>query len=444
MSHSRGSRPRHQAGERLRLPVGPVLPDARVRLSDDLDGLAGEPLDHLEGLPGGELLPEPLVEEQRGERQDHLAVDVVLAVERGSVADPDRLLALETRPVGEGALVQIGLAVDPVQGGELEPRAARDDVEQVLHEALALLEVAQPPEGVEGVVGIAEPAIAVVPGAPGPRRLGEGGGRRGHDRAGVLEAVQLEREGRADDLALVDRRHVAVLDPALPVADRLVEVALTVTRQRLVDEGAPGQDEVLLRRQGEGNSVEVRQGHVRGQQQRDREAFVAEVVGPLDAARRAARPAQGRLAADDDAGLALQRLEHPHDLRGPHRSVVVQEARREVDDAEPAVGGREDRLEDVGVREVALAARARLDGAHLEAPAAGLVQQRREDRLGVESREATPADVSPVRDERRELAVADETEILEPHGSASYRRFDARASSRYFEGVSHRETRGAP
>ena len=50
--------------------------------------------------------------------------------------------------------------------------------------------------------GVAQPAVAVVPVAPAVRRLGDAGGHRGDDRAGVLVQRQLERDGGADHRVL--------------------------------------------------------------------------------------------------------------------------------------------------------------------------------------------------------------------------------------------------
>ena len=51
-------------------------------------------------------------------------------------------------------------------------------------------------------IGVAQPAVAVVPGAAGARRLGNRGGVGGDDAAGLLEIAELQRDRGADDRVL--------------------------------------------------------------------------------------------------------------------------------------------------------------------------------------------------------------------------------------------------
>ena len=60
-----------------------------------------------------------------------------------------------------------------------------------------------------------------------------------------------------------------------------------------------------------------------------------------------------------DARRAGERLDDAHELGRPEAALVLHEPRREVEHAERAVGRLEARLEDVGVRQIAL--RAELD-----------------------------------------------------------------------------------
>jgi hypothetical protein len=174
--------------------------------------------------------------------------------------------------------------------------------------------------------------------------------------------------------------------------------------------------------QHEGLSREVGEGHVGRQPQRARVALEAYVVRALLALGRALRPAQDRLAAHGDARAALQRLEHAQEQRRPERALVLQEARGEIEHAEGAVRPAEGGLEHVGVLAVALLAARAVGPADAEAAAALLVQQAREERLGVEARQAAPHDLAARVDQRRELAVADQAELLEAHGGRTRRR----------------------
>ena len=223
--HPIGGRPAHQAREGLRPRSAAAAPRCPRPGSRHRDRLPGQAIEQIERL-GRALGAEPVVEEDGAERQHHLAEHVVLPLRGGRVADPDRALASEARPVVQDALLEVEVRVDPVERGQVQVRARAGHVDQVVDELLALLEVPQQPEGRQGVVGVAQPAVAVVPRPAASGRLGDRGRHRRDDGPRVLEAVELQRQGRADHLLLEERRDVAVLDPALPVARRLVEEAL--------------------------------------------------------------------------------------------------------------------------------------------------------------------------------------------------------------------------
>ena len=196
-----------------------------------------------------DLADEARVEEEPADREHHLAVDVVLDVLEGLVPDPHRPVAVEPREVLELAFGRLRVAVDPVRGLE-HAVALLAEVAQVLEEVLHLLGVPEPLERVQREVRVAQPAEAVVPGAPGPGMLGEARRRRGEERARVLVLVELERERRADDLALVVARHARALHPAAPVVERALEEALGRLLETGLERLAPGEDEVAVAARG--------------------------------------------------------------------------------------------------------------------------------------------------------------------------------------------------
>ena len=163
LGHAVGGGPAHQGGEGLRLPLLAHFPDACVGRARDADGLVGERKQQIEG--GARLLClEAVVEEHGRERQHHLAEDVVLLVDGGAVADAHRAVAVDSRASWRRMCSSRSrVAVDAVERGQREVGRAAGDVEQVVHELLALLEVAEQAERVEHVVGVAQPAVAVVP-----------------------------------------------------------------------------------------------------------------------------------------------------------------------------------------------------------------------------------------------------------------------------------------
>ena len=177
--------------------------------------------------------------------EHHLAVDVVLDVLEGLVADPHRPVAVEAREVLELALLRVRVAVDPVCGLE-HALVLLGEVAQVLEEALHLLGVPEPLERVQREVRVTQPAEAVVPVASRPGVLGEARRRRGEERARVLVLVQLERERRAHDLVLVVARDPRALHPAAPVVERALEEALGGLLEPGFERLAPGEDEVAV------------------------------------------------------------------------------------------------------------------------------------------------------------------------------------------------------
>ena len=136
------------------------------------------------------------------------------------------------REVRQRLLVQIALAADAV---ERLQRPGVGDVAQETHERFALGEVAQAPQRFDDERGVAQPAEAVVPGAPGAERFGNAGGRRGDDRAGVVVRVQLEAERRAQHRSGANDGSAQVLAQARQPA--IVCSSARCDRRRRIDVG---------------------------------------------------------------------------------------------------------------------------------------------------------------------------------------------------------------
>src|SRR5262249_38716434 len=71
-------------------------------------------------------------------------------------------------------------------------------------------------------IGVAQPTIAVVPGAAGSRSLGNGGGMGRDDSAGFLEIAELERDRSADDFILPIVGNGETPRPIHPIVDGAV------------------------------------------------------------------------------------------------------------------------------------------------------------------------------------------------------------------------------
>ena len=113
------ARPVHQHREAVQPPDAPQLPGPRVGLLEPRLDLPEQLADELDGARGRDRPGEAGVEDEPADRQDHLAVHVVLEVMEGLVADPDRLLAAVAGEVGQDPLLGVVGAGDRVDGQEL-------------------------------------------------------------------------------------------------------------------------------------------------------------------------------------------------------------------------------------------------------------------------------------------------------------------------------------
>ncbi len=121
--------PVHEQRERVHALVTADLPDAGVGLLER----ALEPIEQTLDEPlgaAGQVLAEADIEEDRRDRGDHLAVDVVLLLAPGVVARAHGLLAAVAGEVLEHRLVQLALAADGVHGLEMLRRCFRQVLEE--------------------------------------------------------------------------------------------------------------------------------------------------------------------------------------------------------------------------------------------------------------------------------------------------------------------------
>ncbi|MCY1506738.1 hypothetical protein D9M68_409920 [compost metagenome] len=292
--------------------------------------------------------------------------------------------------------------------------------------------------------GVAQPAVAVVPVALAARRLGDAGGHGGHDGAGVLVQRELERDGRADHRVLVLEGNGQALAPGAPVGDGfLLELARGVGdafEQRLVH----AEHEVVLARDHEGLArQDVRDRRVGVQPQGHVGPDIADVVAAArDLGRRRGAPLEARVERHADARRAGNgaHAAHHHERTEVARAAV--KARREIGDLDALPRAVEQlRAQHGGVGLVPLLAGGEV--LDLDGPGAGLlagVQQRVEDRVAVEARQAAPDGAGARIDERAVGAVADHADIERRLGR---RREAARRGCRHFRGVDGRLVVGA-
>ena len=153
------------------------------------------------------------------QRDHHLAEHVALALADGGVADPHRPRAGVPGEVVEGVLGQAPGAVDGVHDLEVVGVAGHRPQQPVLPE-LGLVGEARGQQRLEGERGVAQPAVAVVPVALAAEVLGQRGGRRGDDAAGLLVGQQPQGEQRAADDVGVRHRQAGAGQPVALLLQR--------------------------------------------------------------------------------------------------------------------------------------------------------------------------------------------------------------------------------
>ena len=235
--------PAHELRRHVVLRLAPRLPDALVRVPPHGRRALGLRLDD-RPEPSRQPLAPARVQEERVEDG---AVDVVLPLVEGAVADPHRARSGVPGEVVERRLGQVAATVDPVHDLE-RAVVVRLDVRDELHELVRLPVEVQVVQRLQGERRVAHPRVAVVPVALAARRLGQRGRERGDRRAGRHVGQPLDREGRAlDRVAPAVVRDACPPEPGTPEADRRREAGLRVRRHRRARQAlGPGQGAVRL------------------------------------------------------------------------------------------------------------------------------------------------------------------------------------------------------
>ncbi len=188
---------------------------------------------------------QPAIEEHRHGGENDAAIGVILDLRRRRVADPNRSVAAVALQVGSDAFLQrygrhdavyrpqglVGVRSDAQgEGDEILHRLRRTDAVERLHHE----------------IGVAQPAIAIVPGPARPGRFRDRGRMRRDDAAGLLEAAQLERDRGADDglLPIIGNRQSP--DPVHPIVAGAV-AELPARRRQSAGEGFIGPEHEMDR-----------------------------------------------------------------------------------------------------------------------------------------------------------------------------------------------------
>src|ERR1700722_9757279 len=388
------------------------LPDAGIGGQGRLRRLGAERLEQPEkSLVAGTR--QPPVEEHRRRREDDAAIGVVLRLLGRRIADAHGSVAtIALERLGGRLLERIGRhhAVDRPQhlvliGGDREREG-----DEILHR----LRRADLVERLDDEIGVAQPAIAVIPRAARAGRLGDRGGHRRDDAAGLVEGAELERDGGADHrlLPVIGDRQAA--HPGHPVLARAIAELLDDMRELAGERlgGAademqrPGDDERRL-------AFDQRQRRVGGRTKDRGIVMVADMVAADGMALERLAIVVRRSHPDGDARQAGDRLDDAKQLGRAKHAAELLEARREIGDAHRiAVSVGQTRRYD---RRIAQIFRAHLGEAveHHVGESLLLVagEQPGKQRIAIEARKAPPDDARRGIDERRRAPVADEREV---------------------------------
>ena len=406
--------PGHQRGVGKALPGAADLPHPLVRLLPVL----GQPVEPL-GQPHPQVVRDRHLAVVEVDRVHQLAVDVDLPLVHGVVADPDGPGAPVALQMIEPGLRDLLAAVHRVhdhdvvlRGGGLAARL------HPFHERRRFLQETQGHQRVDGEGGVPQPAVAVVPVPAAAQFLRQRRGGRGDQRPRRVVDEQLEGQRRPLHGFPPAAAVAGLADPVLPEVRGQREQVGGLTRGQRPDLAAPFQLDVhgLALVQGE------RGGHAgfldlerdrgaqhavpsRGPEHRaDAGDHLDRVRGPAVVERRVTGQLE-RGPAADRPGLAHQQVTRLAGAAGLRD--------HEIDDLADRLGAVEPGEQDVGVRQVhLLRVRGHVAGQREVAALAG-VQQRAEQRGGVEAGRAVPVHGAVGTDQGHGPQVPDDPVLLD-------------------------------
>ncbi len=363
-----------------------------------------------------------LVEKDLGDRQNHAAVDVVLHLAIGVIADAYRAHAAVARQLLGPGFGELGLAVDAVDRLQRVVLGVGDQIDDVVEIVLHDRGRAEPVERADHEIRVAQPAVAIIPVALGVRGLGDRGGHGRDHRAGFGVGRQLQRDRRADNglLPVVGDRQRA--HPVAPVIAGLLEEASADFRRRFEQGFIGGGDQRMGAVRHESALVEdIADRYVGGQPQHARVRHIAQMV-------RAARDADliGAVVADrahahSHARRAGQVRDLAHDHQRPEFTPVLPEMRHEIGQPDRATARIPQRgLQDGGIAQIFALDRDAVVDPDLVVAAILVIDQLAEQRVALKIGETTPDDASLRIDQGRDLAVADQTQIQVGGGLAVF------------------------
>lgn len=347
--------------------------------------------------PAGGVLPfgenKTVVRIEREHGNQYLSVYIILDMFVCLVADAHRLVAQVAIQVREDGFHQVLFAGNAIEG--LVAEIAREgDVRNIPEVALHFLKVTDVIERGYNIIGIAHPAVAVIPVAAGVHILRQAGGAGGDDGAGILILVNFQGEGGADDIRLEVVGDGGLFNPAAPVEGRFPDEALGRAFQRRFQRVAVGKEQVAGIVQDEQlfvyNIIDCDIGS-------EADAFFAAYEFDMAAAAEGGQ-FPGAVIANGPAlhfntGRAFDGFHLADQHEGLEEAFVLDEAGRHVGNAVAAFGGGDFRAEDIGILHIILVRGIMPLGQYGKFAALLFVQQAAEQESTVHTRPAEPVNV---------------------------------------------------
>ena len=197
--------PAHDRRGGVDMGAAAIFPDPGIRRVVDGKGALADNLEMLELQPAGAGL-QPVVEKGLRRAQDDMAVDVVLDVLGGLVAEAHRPHAAIAGQVRGRSLGEVVFQRDAVDRLDMSAAGMGDRIAQEGHIGLQRADGGEAVERRDREIGIAQPAEAVIPIAFGAGMFRDRGGERGDNAAGFLVDAEFQRDGGPDHRLLPFRR----------------------------------------------------------------------------------------------------------------------------------------------------------------------------------------------------------------------------------------------
>ena len=315
---------------------GAQFPQPGVGLVVQLERAVADFLERFEIFHAGHA-HQPVVDKGLHRAEHDLAIGVMLFLAVGGIAHAHRAHAAIAAKRIRFALFQPRIAAHVVERLDIAGLAAVDDVAQIFEIGFQHVQRADAVQRLDRIIGIAHPAVAIVPVAATVRMFGNGGGQRRHDRAGILMLAELERDRRADHRFLIFGRGGQPAHPAAPFAQRIVQHLFQSRLDRIGKTLVRAQKEIHVALHAKGILLRYQPDRgVGGQAHRHGIDGVADMVGAVAAVHLVDVPAGCRAQAHADARASGDGAYDPHKGIGPVNAPLAAIARREVDDVDRA------------------------------------------------------------------------------------------------------------